>query len=149
MASPNQGGNTTNGALTPLADNAPMQSTPLVVIAQFSGRISTSLAVTAWSQPGPPTMLLEVWATTTAEGASDASCAAPCAMSGARTTSRPSSVHVAQGAFAETRAAWIETPGGAIAHHSASGTASAPTMKIPMRACSPQLSVEMATLLDS
>src|SRR5471030_2673859 len=67
-------------------------------------------------------------------------CLAPRCMSSASSTPLLSAFHLAHGDVAVTRAAWIDTPGGAMAHHSASGTASLPTMKMPIRARHPQLS---------
>ena len=99
-----------------------------------------SASTVASSQPLPPTTLLDVWAKTTACSFMAENCLAPRARSSARSTPLRSARHFAQGVGAVTRAACTDTPGGAIAHHSASGTASLPTMNSPMRARQPQLS---------
>src|SRR5882724_8221354 len=70
--------------------------------------------------------------------------AAPRSRSDSKTTSRLAASQRAHGARAVTRAAWMDTPAGAIAHHSASGTASFPTTNMPKRALSPQLSLMKA-----
>ncbi len=99
-----------------------------------------SAATVASSQPLPPTTLLDVWAKTTACSRMVENCLAPRARSSARSTPLLSARHAAHGVGADTRAACTDTPVGAIAHHSASGTASLPTMNSPMRARQPQLS---------
>ena len=104
--------------------------------AERSGELDT----TAASQPLPPTTLLEVWPSTTAERRMAANCRQPRCRSSVRSTPLLFSRQRAQGAPAVTLAACTDTPRGAIAHHSASGTASLPTMNSPIRARQPQLS---------
>src|SRR5438067_11281957 len=102
--------------------------------------IGETALTAASSQPLPPTTLLEVWPSTTADRRMLANCLAPRKRSSARSTPLLSLRQPAHGALAVTRAACSDTPAGAIAHHSASGTASLPTMNRPMRARQPQLS---------
>src|SRR5204863_2734029 len=98
------------------------------------------LCTVASSQPLPPTRLLVLWPTVTAESCMPANCCAPRNMSPSSTTPDLSERHGSHGDLAVTRAACTETCGGTIAHHSASGTASMPTMNTPIRARQPQLS---------
>src|SRR4029453_1093936 len=114
---------------------------PLVVTIVPSPNRGSRLTTAASSQPFPPTRLLEVWATTTADSRMAANWRQPRTRSSSGSTSLRSSRQRSQGARAVTRAACTDTPGGAMAHHSASGTASLPTMNRPMRARQPQLSL--------
>src|SRR5687768_11900306 len=114
---------------------------PLVVTIVPSPSRGSRLTTAASSQPLPPKRLLELWAITTADRRMAANWRQPRTRSSSGSTSRRSSRQRSQGARAVTRAACTDTPGGAIAHHSASGTASLPTMNRPMRARQPQLSL--------
>ena len=105
------------------------------------------LDAVASSQPLPPTTLLVVWPSTAAVRRMAANCLAPRSRSSARSTPLLSARQRAQGAPADTRAACTDTPSGAIAPHSASGTASLPTMNMPIRARQPQLSFSSVACL--
>ena len=145
--SSNQGGNTRNGRFTPLACSAAAQSSPLVVTATPPPSSRDSVSTTASSHRGPPRMLLELWPTTTADRRIGANCRQPRSRSSSGSTPLESSRQRAHGARAVTRAACTDTFGGTIAHHSASGTTSLPTMNMPIRACQPQLSLCVMTSL--
>jgi len=142
--SSNQDGNTKNGRFTPLACSAATQSSPLVVTATSPPSSRDSVSTTASSHSGPPRILLELWPTTTADRHFGANCRQPRSRSSSNSTPLWSA---RQRALAVTRAACTDTCSGTIAHHSASGTTSLPTMNMPIRACQPQLSLCVMTSL--
>ena len=134
---------------TPLACSAAAQSSPLLVTATPPPSSRDSVSTTASSHCGPPRMLLELWPTTTAERHIGANCRQPRSRSSSNSTPLRSSRQRAQGDRAVTRAACTDTFSGTIAHHSASGTTSLPTMNMPIRACQPQLSLCVTTCPES
>src|SRR5580692_10655394 len=94
------GGRTRNGRLTPEARRAASVSWPFVEAITPAPSTADRADTMAASQPLPPTTLLDVWPTTTAERRMAANCRQPLSRSSARSTSVLFSLQRAHGELA-------------------------------------------------